>query len=104
MLPPSDYEDIVDGLAAHDARTALTDGTEELLDGAAIRALLDAPSPVVFWRERRGFDLAGFAAAANLSAEEVRDLDEASARILLDHDRRTASVLRIALEDLIPAG
>ncbi len=79
ILPRTDYEDLVDALAARDARDALASGTEELLDGDALRALLAAPSPVAFWRERRGLDLPRFATALDLSTSEAAALDRGRA-------------------------
>lgn len=104
VLPRSDDEDLVDALAARDARSALQSGVEELLDGADVQALLDAPSPIAFWRERRGVDLPRFASALDRSSDEAAALDEGATRVPLDHDRRAAAVLRVAPDELMPTG
>ena len=100
VMTRTDYEDLVDALSARDARDALASGAEELLDSDALRALLAAPSPMSFWRERRGFDLAGLASALDMSVLEAEALDRGTAP--LGHYRRAASMLRVSVEDLLP--
>jgi len=53
VVPRSEYEDLVDALAARKVEAALAAGREELLTAEEAAALLAAPTPLAFWRKKR---------------------------------------------------
>src|SRR5438094_9854913 len=67
VLPRSDYEDLVDTVAAHKIEAALAAGREKFLTADETAALLDAPTPLAFWRQKRGKNQAELAAEIGLS-------------------------------------
>jgi DNA-binding XRE family transcriptional regulator len=82
------------------ARASAAPGED--LDLADMRALLAAPTPLRFWRTKRGMTQAELASAAGLSQSFLSDLEtgkaEGGARAL----RALADALCVTLDDLVP--
>ena len=54
VVPPrQDYEDLIDALAASKAHASIAAG-EEVLTSEETAAYVAAPSPLAFWRKKRG--------------------------------------------------
>src|SRR6516225_9319697 len=75
VLPRSDYEDLIDSLAARKIEAALAAGREELLSSEEMAALLAAPTPLVFWRRKRGMSQAQVAADVGVSEIFLSDFE-----------------------------
>lgn len=75
VLPRRDYEDLVDALAARKVEAALAAGREELLTAEETAALVAAPTPLAFWRKKRGKTQSQLAAAIGVSQNFLSDLE-----------------------------
>src|ERR1700751_5303674 len=80
VLPRSDYEDLVDSIAAYELNTALAAGREELLSAEETAALVAAPVPLAFWRKKRGKTQSQLAAEVGVSQNFLSDLERGKAR------------------------
>lgn len=100
-LSRQEYEDLLDArdhaLAMRDVATgAMETLTEEELD-----AYLAAPSPLAFWRQRRGLTQAALAAEAGVTQPYLAQI-EAGKRIGdVRLYARLARILRVRMEDLV---
>jgi DNA-binding XRE family transcriptional regulator len=101
VVPRSDYEDLVDSAAAHETEAALAAGREELLTAEEAAALLAAPTPLVFWRKKRGKTQAELAAAIGVSQDFLSDLERVRAKGDVTLYAKLARSLRVQIEDLI---
>jgi hypothetical protein len=95
-------EDVSDArdLAASQAR--LDVGADELLSEADLDALRAAPTPLAFWRARRGLEAAALAERAGLTEPDLVAM-ERGARVgdITDY-RACAEALGVDLDDLLP--
>lgn len=100
VLPRADYEDLVDRDAAKSAHAALVSGQEELLSADEMRALLDALSPLAFWRTKRGIAASDLARLCGIGSEEFQGLEDGSRLAPISVYQRAAEALGITLDDL----
>ena len=101
VLPRSDYEDLVDSIAAYELNTALAAGREELLSAEETAALVAAPVPLAFWRKKRGKTQSQLAAEVGVSQNFLSDLERGKARADAKLYARLARCLNVQAEDLI---
>lgn len=104
VLPRSDYEDLVDALAARKVETALAAGREELLSAEEAAALLGAPVPLAFWRKKRGKTQSQLAAEVGVSQNFLSDLERGKAKGEVTLYAKLAQRLGVQIEDLVPDG
>jgi ribosome-binding protein aMBF1 (putative translation factor) len=95
-----DYEGMRDALAHAQAIADVEAGRDEPITLDEMQALLDAPSPLTFWREKRGLTRAALAEAAHLRESDIEDLEsgKASTKKVMT---RIATVLKVAVEELL---
>ena len=94
VLPRRDYEDIVDALAAGKVEASLAAGQEELLSAEEVAALLAAPTPLAFWRMKRGKTQSQFAVEIGVSQSFLSDLERGKVKgdvTLLSQTRASSS-------------
>ena len=82
ILPAAEFERLVDlaedARDVRDAEKALAEieaGTAELLSRADVQAYLDSPSPLAFWRKRRGLTQAALAEAVGVSQAYMAQIE-----------------------------
>src|SRR5215469_1248530 len=80
VLPRTDYEDLVDALAARKVEAALAAGREELLTAEEAAALLAAPTPLAFWRKKRDKTQSQLASEVGVSQNFLSDLERGKAK------------------------
>jgi DNA-binding XRE family transcriptional regulator len=102
VLPRSDYEDLVDELAARKVDAALATGREELLSAEETAALLAAPVPLAFWRKKRGKTQSQLAADIGVSQNFLSDLERGKAKGDVTLYAKLARCLEVQIEDLVP--
>ena len=97
LSQPEETEDI---RAYDEAKTALAAGTEELVPGAVVFALLDGANPVRVWREYRGLTQQQLADAAGISKPYLSQIESGkrtgSAAVL----RALADALAVDVDEL----
>jgi DNA-binding XRE family transcriptional regulator len=101
VLPRSDYEDLVDELAARKVDAALVAGREELVSAEEAAALVAAPAPLAFWRKKRGKSQSQLAADVGVSQNFLSDLERGKAKGDVTLYAKLARYLGVQIEDLV---
>lgn len=104
VLPAADYEALCDALdAARHAQSmaALARGDEELLTTAEARALMQAPTPLAFWRRKRDMTQAALGKAAGVTQSYIAALEAGARKGDPPLFKRLAGALRVRMEDLV---
>ncbi len=109
ILPEAEFERLRDlaeeaadasSLSASLAR--LEAGTEELLSAADLDSLRAAPTPLAFWRGKRGLSAADLARRAGAPEENVSAIERGESIGDVQLYRRLARALGVEIEDLVP--
>ncbi len=74
---------------------------DDWLTSDEMTALLAAPTPVVFWRERRGLTQTELAEAAGISRAYTSQIESGSRTGTPEVLARIARALRVSLDDLV---
>jgi DNA-binding XRE family transcriptional regulator len=97
----AEYQDLIDARDHALAMCAVTSGAMETLSGAELDAYLAAPTPLAYWRRRRGLTQVELARSAEITQPFVAQLEagerDPSASVL----GRIARCLRVRVDDLI---
>jgi DNA-binding XRE family transcriptional regulator len=101
VIPRSDYEDLVDSLAARDVEAALAAGREELLSPEETAALVAAPTPLAFWRGKRGKTQSRLALDIGVSQDFLSDLERGKSKGDVTLYAKLARCLDVQIEDLV---
>jgi DNA-binding XRE family transcriptional regulator len=104
VLPRRDYEDLVDALAARKVEAALAAGREELLTAEEAAALVAAPTPLAFWRKKRGKTQSQLAAEIGVSQNFLSDLELGKAKGDVTLYGKLARCLELSIDDLALEG
>ena len=100
ILPAEEYEDMRDALR-HAATVAdYRAGHDEGVTQAEMEALLAAPTPLAFWREKRGLTVAALAKAADVSEKEIEAAESGATTNSPETMAKVAAALRIGVEEL----
>jgi transcriptional regulator with XRE-family HTH domain len=102
MLTREDYEDLCDRLAAAEAQAALARGEDELLSQQEVMALLKAPTPLHFWRRKRGLSQEALAEALGITQAYVSELENGHRRGDVRLYRHAAERLRVTVDAVLP--
>jgi len=108
VLPKADFEALIsraedaeDILAAERSLARIAAGQEELITGAEIDAYLDAPTPLAFWRKKRGLTQAALAKEVGVTQAYLSEIEsgkkEASVGVLRD----LAKALKVTVDELV---
>jgi DNA-binding XRE family transcriptional regulator len=109
ILPEDEFErlrelaeDMEDAAAHARVMARLASGEEELLTSAEVDALLAAPAPLAFWREKRGLSPEQLAGRAGTDRDTLTALERGELGSDIGLYRRLAETLRVDIEDLLP--
>jgi len=103
ILPTDEYEDMCDVLAHANAMADYRAGRDEGLTLMEVDALLAAPTPLAFWRAKRGMTQAMLAKAAGTTQPHVADLESGKHGGSLEMMARIARALKVKIDELAPA-
>jgi len=92
-------EDRLDVAAFDEAERANAGG--EYLSHEEMKALLEAPTPLAFWRAKRGMTQAALAKAAGTTQPHVADLESGKHGGSLEIMARIAKALKVKVDDLV---
>ena len=95
-------EDTLDARAIEESQRHLSAGDEELLDEADLDALRATPSPLAFWRAKRGMTVAALARDSAVPEGQLTTLETGAGTADPAVYERLARALDIAVEDLVP--
>src|SRR5262245_29625644 len=104
VLPRADYENLVDALAARKVEMALAAARDELLSAEEAAALVAAPTPLAFWRKKRGKTQSQLAAELGVSQNFLSDLERGKAKGDVTLYAKLARQLGLLIDDLAPDG
>lgn len=102
ILPRAELEEILAAAAHAKALADFRSGRDPGLTGPEMRALLAAPSPLAFWRRKRGLTQAVLAKAADLAQNYISDLETGKREGSAMQWRRIARALDLPVDELIP--
>lgn len=101
ILPASEFEDMRDALLHQAAMADYQAGRAEALTLDEVDALLAAPTPLAFWRSKRGLTQAALAKAARTTQPHVADLESGKHGGSLEIMARLAKALGISVDSLV---
>ena len=104
ILPLSELaalQDALDAAEAANAMAAIACGEMETLTGEEIVAGLAAPTPLAFWREKRGLTQKDLGTAAGIGQSYVAALEQGARKGDPALFKRLASALRVRMEDIV---
>jgi DNA-binding XRE family transcriptional regulator len=102
VMSRGEYEELQDVAVAATRDRDLAEGREELLESADVDALLNAPTPLVFWRKKRGLTQTALAADVGVSQNFLSDMERGKAIGDVVLYAKLARRLGVAIEDLVP--
>jgi DNA-binding XRE family transcriptional regulator len=102
ILSREDYEDLRDAADAASAKAALARGEEELLTREETRELLEAPTPLYFWRRKRNFTQEMLAEALGISQGFILDLENGRTCGDFGFYQRLAWALHVPVGAILP--
>jgi DNA-binding XRE family transcriptional regulator len=100
ILPAEEYEDMLDALRHAHAIAHYGEGRDEGLTQTEMRALLNAPTPLAFWREKRGLTRAGLARAVEAPEAEIEAVELGAVVGSSQMMAKIAATLKIGVEEL----
>lgn len=101
-LTRADYEELVNARDHAQAMRDVATGAMDTLSEAELDAYLAAPSPLAFWRKRRGMTQATLAGAVGITQPYLAQIEGGSRGGDVALFAKLARVLRVRIEDLVP--
>lgn len=101
VLPLDEFEALRDAADHARALAALARGEEEKLSTEEALALTQAPTPIGFWRKRRGMTQVQLAKAVGVSQSYLAGLETGARKGDAALIKRLSSVLRLPMEELV---
>jgi DNA-binding XRE family transcriptional regulator len=104
MMSRASYDqlrDQADAYAHTQVLRAVEAGDEEVLSSDEMMALLDAPSPLAFWRNKRGLTQNDLGVQIGVSQSYIASLEKGRRKGDPVHFLKLAQVLNVSMEDLV---
>lgn len=101
ILPAAEYENMRDALGHQVAMADYRAGRIGALSLEEVQTLLAAPTPLAFWRAKRGITQAALAKAAATTQPHVADLESGKHGGSLEIMARIAKVLAVPVGNLV---
>jgi DNA-binding XRE family transcriptional regulator len=108
VVPKADYEALVaaaedyeDVLIAERTLARIAAGEEELIPDAEMDAYLDAPTPLAFWRKKRGLTQAALAAEAGVTQAYLSEIESGKKEARVGVLKEVARALKVTVDELI---
>jgi DNA-binding XRE family transcriptional regulator len=102
VMAREEYDELQDVAVAATRHRDLAEGRDELLAAEEVDGLLQAPTPLVFWRKKRGLTQTALAAAIGVSQNFLSDMERGKAIGDVVLYAKLARHLRVSIEDLVP--
>jgi len=108
VLSRADYEELLsateeleDALAAERSLARIAAGKVELIPEAEVDDYLDAPTPLAFWRRKRGMTQAALAERVGVTEEELAEIESGREEGQVGVLRDMAAALRVTVDELL---
>ena len=102
VLTREEFEDLIDARDHAGAMRAIAAGSMETLTSAEVDELLSAPTPLAFWRRRRGLTQRALADAVGVTQPYLAQIEAAKRTGDISLHAKLARKLGITIEDLLP--
>jgi DNA-binding XRE family transcriptional regulator len=102
-LTRQEYEDLIDSRDHAVAMRDVATGAMETLSDAEMDAYLAAPTPIAFWRRKRGLTQAALGAMVGVSQPYLAQIESGARTGDVRLYARMAKALRLRIEDLVEA-
>jgi DNA-binding XRE family transcriptional regulator len=103
VMSRQEYQDLLDARDHAAAMHAVVAGADTFTD-SELGAYLAAPTPLAYWRKRRGMTQAQLAAGLTISQPYLAQLEAGKRTGDVTLYARLAETLRLRIEDLVPDG
>jgi DNA-binding XRE family transcriptional regulator len=100
ILPRAQLEELLDVAGHASAMADYRSGRVEALTTSEMRELMKAPTPLAFWRRRRGVTQAALAGLAETTQPHIAELESGRRGGSLDVMARIGRALKVPLEAL----
>jgi DNA-binding XRE family transcriptional regulator len=101
-LTREEYDDLIDGVRHEATMRGIAAGCIETLTDAEVGDYLAAPTPIAFWRKRRGLTQQQLADAIGVSQPYIALLENGQREAMGSVYARLATALRVRADDLLP--
>jgi DNA-binding XRE family transcriptional regulator len=108
VLPRADYEALVDAaedrddvLAAERSLAQIAAGKVQLIPDSEMDDYLAAPTPLAFWRKKRGLTQAGLAERAGITESELAEIESGKEEGRIGVLRALAETLGMTVDELV---
>ena len=104
LLARADYEAMramIDAAAHSATLAALARGEQEMLTAEETLAAVEAPTPLAFWRPKRGLTQRQLGQSVGVSQSYIADLESGRRKGDAALIKRLAGALRLRMEDLV---
>ena len=93
-------EDMEDILAAERSLARISAGKTELVPDSEVDAYLDAPTPLAFWRNRRGLTQSTLARKVGVTQAYLSEIESGKKEARIGVLRGLAAALKVTMDDL----
>ena len=108
VLPRAEYEalitaveDLEDALAAERSIERIAAGETELIPDTEVDAYLDAPTPLAFWRRKRGLTQAVLAEKVEVTQAYLSEIEGGKKEARIGVLRQLAGTLKVTVDQLV---
>ncbi len=108
VLPKSEYEallsaleDAEDILVAERSLARIASGQEELITSAEMEEYLDAPTPLAFWRKKRGLTQAKLAKTVGVTQAYLSEIESGKKEARIGVLKELAATLKVTVDELV---
>ncbi len=104
LVSRADFErlqDLSDADLHEQTMRSIARGEQEVLSAEEVREALAAPTPLAFWRRKRGLTQKALSAAVGVSQSYVADLEAGRRKGDPALIKRLAQALKVRMEDLV---
>ena len=101
-MTAEEYEDLIDARDAEAAMRVIKAGTLQTLSGDDVDAYMAAPTPLAFWRKRRGFTQPDMARLVGVSQPYLAQLENGRRAGSVSIYQRLAQQSRLSVDELLP--
>lgn len=101
VLPRSELEELMEAAEHERALADYRSGRDPGLTSEEMHALLAAPSPLAFWRRKRGLSQKDIATAAGIKQNYVSDIENGRRKGSASQWLKIARTLGVSVEELL---
>ncbi len=97
----STLEDLEDALAAEQSLRRIASGEVELIPASEVDDYLDAPTPLAFWRKKRGLTQAALAKKAGVTQAYLSEIESGKKEARVGVLKELAAALKVSVDELL---